>query len=238
MKFIILLLPLLFVSCATKYVIPGNRFITPETQGGALRGQIELQQTGATIATINTNNGTVDDGVFYSESQRTGYLLSNSLFNAFDLVWSHTGSGNSMIGGKLQFVGNSRTEKGTGHKAALAVLFGDNDHETDGSNSVEFEMQGREYLLLYGYRFSPAVFPYLSLSHAAYDFTGKIKSSTPSINGLEPRMETTATGISVGTEFTLDMFFAKVESTYQQLKTSDTNQKTRFMFGYSIGLNW
>lgn len=238
MKFIPFLSLFLFVSCATKYIIPGNRFITPETQGGALRGQIELDQTSATMATIDTRNGTVDDGVKYTDSTRTGFLLSNSLFNAFDLVWSHTGSGNSMLGGKLQFVGGARTEGQAGHKAAIAVLLGDNDHETDDSDSVEFSLKGREYLLLYGYRLSPNIFPYTSFSYATYYFDGKINSSNSSINGLNPKFETNARSLSVGLEMSLDVFFAKLESTYQQMTTSDTKDKSRIMFGYSVGLNW
>lgn len=229
---------LLFISsCATKYLIPGNRFITPESQGNAFKGQVEFQQAGATNLTVDTRNETVDDGVLYTDVTRTGFLLSNSLFNQFDLVWSHTGGGNSMLGGKFQFLGASRNAKGVGHKAGLAVLFGGNEHETD-DESVDFELTGREYLVLYGYRISENIFPYASISLATYNFKGKISSNDPGLNGLEPEFVTSSHALSGGIEFAVEAFFAKLEATYQQLKTDDTKDKERFTIGYSLGFSW
>lgn len=235
---IILLICLFFqVSCATKYLVPGNRFITPETQGGAFRGQVEFQQTKANQLTVNTSNGTVDEGVNYSSISRSGFLLSNSLFEQFDLFWSHIGSANSMVGGKFQFIGAPRTAAGAGHKMSLAVAFGGNEHETD-DETVEFNLQGKEYLLLYGYRLNANVFPYASFSYATYNFSGEVHSSDPALNGLEPEMETTVKSLSGGVELSMDAFFAKFETTYQQLATSDTKDKSVFLFGYSFGISW
>lgn len=235
---LLLLLSLFFqVSCATKYLVPGNRFLTPETQGDAFRGQFEFQITSGNQMTIDTSNGDTQNGVLYEETSRVGFLLSNSFFDAFDIYWSHVGSANSLIGAKFQFIGSSRSAAGTGHKLSVAVAAGGNEHETE-DEAVEFELGGQEFMLLYGYRISPNIFPYSSLSYAKYDFEGRIHSSDPVLNGLKPKLETTVTSLNVGTEFTLDSFFAKVEGTYQQLKTTDTKDKTRMIFGYSLGLNW
>lgn len=232
-----LLICLLFLSsCATKYLIPGNRFITPESQGGALSGQFELQQTGANLLKFNTKNGSVNDGVVYEDVTRMGYLLSGSLFEQIDFIWSHTGSANSMIGGKFQFIGASRTGNGTGHKASIAALFGGNEHETD-DESVEFDLSGKEYILLYGYRISENVFPYASFSWATYDFSGKIHSKD-ALNGQRPEYVTESSSLSLGVELSFESIFAKLEATYQQLKTDHTKDKERLAVGYSIGFNW
>lgn len=71
--------------------------------------------------TIDTSQGSIEEGVFYQEIPRTGFLYSNSFFESLDLIWSHVGSGNSMLGGKLQLIGSSRTANATGHKLALAL---------------------------------------------------------------------------------------------------------------------
>lgn len=234
----ILLLSLCFlVGCATKYIVPGNRFITPETQGGAFRGQVEFQQTGATQLSANLRNASIDDGVVYSEISRSGFLFSNSLFDRFDLVWSHTGSANSMLGGKVQIIGAPRTGNAAGHKLSAGFLFGGNEHETD-DESVEFELSGREFLVMYGYRINENILPYSSFSYASYDFSGKVSSNDSSIDGLEPEYVTDVKSLSGGLEFTLDAFFLKLEATYQQLATDDTKDKERFMFGYSLGISW
>ena len=235
---VVLLLSLLFLtSCATKYIVPGNRFITPESQGDALRGQVELQQTNANQLTIDTSNSTVDEGVLYSDISRSGFLLSNSLFDQLDLIWSHTGSANSMLGAKFQFVGGSRISSAVGHKISAAVLFGNNEHETD-DESVEFELGGKEYLVLYGYRFSPNVLTYSSFSYATYHFSGDIRSSNPSLNGADPDFETEIKSLSGGVELSYGVVFGKLELTYQQLKTDDTKDKSRFVVGYSAGFSW
>ncbi|MFP5386935.1 MAG: hypothetical protein ACLGHN_12700 [Bacteriovoracia bacterium] len=231
-----ILISLFFVSsCATKYIIPGNRFITPESQGGIFQGQLELQQTGATLATIDTSSGTVNEGVRYKEVARTGFLLSGSLFNQFDLVWSHTGSSNSMIGGKFQFFGDPRSGKGAGHKAALALLMGGNEHESE-EEDVEFELTSREYLILYGFRISENIFPYTSFSYATYNFRGKITSG--SLNGLRPEFVSDSRALNIGTEFSIESFFAKIEFTYQRLATSDTKESERKLMGLSMGFSW
>lgn len=236
MKVILLLHLFWLTGCATKYIIPGNRFITPETQGGAFRGQVEFQQTSANQLTIDTSNGGVEDGVTYEDVPKSGFLLSNSFFNQFDLFWAHTVSGTSMLGGKFQFIGSPRTANGAGHKMAVAVAIGGNEHETD-DKSVEFELSGREIYLLYGYRFSPNVFPYLALSQSSYTFEGEIHSNN-SLNGLDPKIDTAIRALNGGVELSMEAFFLKFETTYQQLTTSETKDKSRFIFGYSMGLSW
>lgn len=236
MKILYLCLLFFVSSCATKYLIPGNRFITPESQGQALRGSIELQQTGANLLKINTGNGTVDEGVVYEDVSRTGFLFSNSLFDQFDILWSHTGGSNSMLGAKFQFVGEPRVAKAAGHKASIAVLLGGNEHETD-DESIEFELTGREYLVLYGYRVTENIFPYASFSLASYYFSGKIRSNN-ALNGLEPKYVTESRALNAGVEFSADAFFAKLEATYQQLKTEETKDRERFAIGYSVGFSW
>lgn len=236
MRHFLLLCLYLLAGCATKYIVPGNRFITPETQGGAFRGQFEFQQTSASQLTVDTANGTVDDGVLYADVSRAGFLYSNSFFEQFDLFWSHTGSANSMLGGKLQIMGGSRTSNTAGQKLALALAFGANEHETE-DESVEFELSGREFLVLYGYRINESVFPYTSLSYATYEFDGTIQASGP-LNGLRPKYTTTSTALNGGVEFSIDAFMAKFEATYQQLVTSDTKDRSAFKFGYAIGFSW
>ena len=237
LRIVLLLTLLLQVSCATKYVVPGNRFITPESQGQALRGQFEFQQTNANQLTVDTSQGTVDQGVKYNDISRTGFLLSNSIFDQLDVYWSHIGSANSMVGLKFQFLGDSRVAKTVGHKMSIAGALGENEHETE-DTSVEFNLGGKEFLLLYGYRFSDMFMTYSSFSMATYKFDGDIRSSDPGLNGADPQFDTKIQSLSAGLELSWAALFGKLEATYQQLKTTDTKDKSRIIFGYSIGFSW
>lgn len=212
--------------------------MTPESQGGALRGQFEFQQTSANQLTADLSNGSIEDGVNYKVIARSGFLYSTSLFDQFDLFWSHTGSGNSLLGAKFQFLGASRTGNGAGHKMAFSAAFGANDYETQGSTSVEFTLGGKEYQLLYGYRFGEMVLAYSNLSYSTYNFAGTVKSSDSTINGLKPEYATTIMALYGGLEIDLGAFFGKLECGYQQLQTTDTKDETHFIYGYSVGVSW
>lgn len=237
MRQILFLCLYFLVGCATKYILPGNRFITPESQGGFLRGQLELQQTTANQLTADVRQGTVSEGVMYRDVSRVGFLYSTSLFERFDFVWSHTGSGNSLFGAKLQVLGGSKTAKATGHKFSLAGLGGANDHET-GDTSVIFRLSGKEYLALYGYRIDEMFLPYVSISYGTYNFSGKISSSNPALNGLRPSYETKIRALNGGLEIAYDAITMKLESSYQRLNTGNTKERTHFVYGYSVGYNW
>jgi hypothetical protein len=232
MKSILILFLLFISSCATKYVVPGNRFMTPETQGDAFRGQVELMNASATLTKIDVSKGNVDNGVEYTAQSRFGFLFANSFFDNFDFVWSHTGGSNSLLGGKLQLVGGSKAAGGDGHKLGVAALFGDNDYETD-DKSIDFELTGKEFLVLYGYRLSEFILPYTSFSYAKYSFDGTMKPS-----GLKPSFNTKAYGLNAGIELNVQNFFGKLEATYQQLSTTGTKDEQNFMFGYSVGFAW
>jgi len=234
---LILLGSLLFIyGCATKYMLPGNRFLTPESQGEAFRGQIEVQKTTGNELSIDTTNNSVDEGVLYSQVSRTGFLLSNSIFDKFDIFWSHTAGSNSMLGGKFQFMGGSRVSKSLGHKMSLAAAIGSNEHETD-DGVVEFTLGGQEYLLLYGYRFVEEILVYSSLSQANYHFDGVINSSGP-IDGLRPKIDTRIISLSGGVEASVNPVFAKLEFTYQSLNSDKTKVRSNYITGLSVGLSW
>ncbi len=237
MKIFVLVALIYLGGCATKYIIPGNRFITPESQGQAFRGQIELQQTNANQLTIDVSQNTIDQGVLYGDLNRLGFLFSHSFFEQFDAVWTHTGSGNSLIGGKFQLFGASRTANGTGHKLSIAALVGGNEHETE-DKAVEFKLGGQEFLVVYGYRFSEMLLSYLSFSRATYDFEGRISSPDPALNGAEPKLKTAVNSVGTGLQLDFNSIFAKGELTAQQLQTTDTKEKIRFAIGYSMGFGW
>ena len=230
-----LILLLFLTSCATKYIIPGNRFMTPESQGGEFRSSIELHQSSANQLTADVSKGSVDDGVTSTITKRTGFKFESSLLEQLDLFWTHTGGGNSLLGGKFQFVGASKTAKGAGHKMAISAAVGGNEHETEGSNKVEFELTGQEFQLLYGYRINEFFLLYSNLAYANYKFAGEIHSKDPVINGLKPEYQSTLYSLYGGMEASVGAFFVKLESGYQSIRTTDTKDEGNFIFGYAVG---
>lgn len=224
-------------SCATRYILPGNRFMTPETQGEALRGQVEIQQGNANRLSVDTSEGTVTNGVVYHDIQRTSYQASNSLFDPFDIYWAHTSSANGIFGAKFQILGGSRVSKSAGHKLAIAAGIGENKHKNQ-DKTVNFNLRAQENYLIYGYRFTEMFMLYANASYSKYAFDGKIKSTDPALNNALPSYKTGVLAQSAGLEVSFHPFVSKLELTYQQLETEDTSQRNRFIFGYSLGVVW
>lgn len=237
MKPILFLLMLFQIGCATKYILPANRFMTPESEGGAFNSRFEFQQTSGNQLTADLSNGSIEEGVLTQQISRSAYLFSTSFFEQFDFFWSHTGAGNSLFGGKFQFLGPSR-KGGAGHKMAVTGAFGGNEHEIEGSTNVKFELTGQEFQLLYGYRFGETVMAYTNLSYASYNFSGSVNSSDIVIDGLEPKYQTKIYAIYGGMELDFAPFFGKAECGYQELQTSFTKTEAHFIYGYSVGLSW
>ena len=238
MKQVVFLFMFLQVGCATKYILPGNRFMTPESQGGAFQSQFEFQQAAANQLAVDVSQASVKDGVTYQVVRRSGFSFSTAFLDQLDLFWNHTGSANSMLGAKFQFLGASRTAKGSGHKMAISAALGGNEHETDGENKVEFELSGQEFQLLYGYRFSELIMAYSNLSYARYSFLGSVSSSDPLLNGLKPEYESKMMSLYGGVELTVSSFFSKLECGYQQIETTYTKDESNLVLGYSLGVSW
>jgi hypothetical protein len=197
---------------------------------------VEIQQTSAEQLKIDASQNTVTNGVTYSNISRTGFQASNSFFDSFDLYWTHVGGGNSMIGGKFQPIGGPRIANAAGHKLAFAASIGANEHEPE-DKSILFKLSGREFLAIYGFRFSENFLPYFSVSQAQYDFNGTIKKD-PVLAGMKPHYRTTIWSFSPGMELSYGPVVAKVEGTYQRLKTTDTKIKDNIVFGWSLGYAW
>ncbi|MGE3609001.1 MAG: hypothetical protein AB7I27_05395 [Bacteriovoracaceae bacterium] len=238
MKVVLLLFPLFLVSCATKYILPANRFMTPESQGGSFRGQFEFQATKAQESKIDASSGNVTSGVKYKKIYRTGYFLQASLLEQFDFYWSHIGSGLSLFGGKFQFLGASRSAKGTGHKMAFAGGFGGNSHDPDDQYMKTFTYKGQEFLLIYGYRFTENILPYASLNYARYNMNAVMGRNAGVVDGDKVSEESKIKSLSGGLEFNHNAWVMKFEYTAQLIGTDRTQDKTCYIAGYSLGYSW
>ena len=235
------ILCLLFIStgCATKYVLPGNRFISPESVGGNFKVQAELQQTSAKLASIDVTGGSTNNKLIYSDKHRMGYFFGTSLMEQVDFIWYQTGGSVSFLGGRFQIMGGSKASKATGHKIAVTAALGGNEHEIDsGDPKIEFKMAGQDFSVIHGYRFSENFLLYDSLSFTKINFDGDLKSNNPQFNGLEVNYNTKLIGLFLGTELSYGPVMAKLEAGYQLIQSNHTPDREGYRFGYSVGYNF
>lgn len=225
----------IFTSCASRYVVPGNRFITPESQGSTFAGQFEIQQTSANTLKFDGTTGDLN-GVKYESNKKTGFMASTGVIEQVDFIWNTVSEGNSMFGGKFQFLGGGRSSNSTGNKLAFAALIGSNEYKDEENGDIDFELTGKEAMLIYGFRFSPVVLLYSGLSYSQYNFKGRLYSG--SLAGEEPDYETKVYALNNGLELAYEIAFIKFELSYQFVDTTQTDKMNRLAFGFSAGLSW
>lgn len=234
MKTLFLLITLLLLSgCATRFILPSQRFLSPEVQGGGLKSTIEIQKTTAHLARLKGGDEGIK-GLAYDEISRTAYQFSTGLFDQFDLVWSHIGSANSLIGGKYQFIGSAKGG-GEGHKLSLAYLVGGNEHESD-NKDIEFRLNAQEFWGIYGYRMNPFLMPYASFGLGLYKYRGHIKKGYYS--GERPKIKSDLYMSSVGVELNYQSISLRIESGFQLIESSRTSDKWAMRTGFGLGYSW
>lgn len=234
MKTLLLLITTLILSgCATRFILPSQRFLSPEVQGGGFKSSIELQKTTAHLARLKGNNDGIN-GLAYDEISRTAYQFSTGLFDQFDIIWSHIGSANSLIGGKFQFIGSAKGG-GDGHKLSFAYLVGGNRHESD-KKDIEFRLNAQEYWGIYGYRLNPFFMPYFSFGLGQYKYRGHVKKGFYA--GERPRIKSDVYMSSLGLEINYQSVFFRLESGFQLIESTKTNDKWAMRTGFGLGYSW
>lgn len=235
------ILILLFISsgCATKYVLPGNRFISPESVGGGLKVQAEIQQEAAKLATLDVSGGQTNNRLQYSDQTRMGYFFGISLFEQMDFIWYQAASSVSFIGTRIQLIGGSKTSRTAGHKLSITAAIGGNEHEIDsGDPKIEFDMAGQDFSIIHGYRINEYVMFYDTLSLTNISFDGTLKSKDPLFDGLEVNSSVKMMGVYAGIELSYNQLMAKLECGYQSIEAKHTPNRSGVRIGYAFGYNF
>lgn len=230
---VLLSFTLLLTSCATRFILPTQRFIGPEVQGGALKTSIEVQKVTAHEAKLKGTNDGIE-GVKYDDLSRMGYQLSTGLFERLDLVWSHLGSGNSLVGGKFQLIGDGRGS-GAGTKLSIAYLVGGNEHEND-DKSLDMRLNAQEFWVVGGLRINEFIMPYTSFGYGNYSYKAQIKKGA--FTGEEPRIKSSLYTLMVGAEAQFEGVIFKLETGTQLIESTKTKDKWSYRTGFSLGYGW
>lgn len=235
----ILILLLICSGCATKYVLPGNRFISPESVGGGLKVQAEIQQQSAKLATLDVSGGQTNNRLQYTDQNRMGYFFGVSFFEQMDFLWYQTASSVSFIGTRIQLIGGSKASKASGHKLSITAAIGGNEHEIDnGDPKIEFDMSGQDFSIIHGYRINEYVMFYDTLSLTNISFDGTLKSKDSFFDGLEVNSSIKMMGVYAGMEFSYNQVMAKLECGYQTIEAKHTPNRSGIKIGYSFGYNF
>ncbi len=256
----IFFLPLFFISCATDidFRIPTNRFESPETNGGFLRGEIDLgyessQRVSLTeiwdYSIFGIDYATeVSDGTYISERQEPVFKLSLGILSRLDLFTRSSYDSPDMYGAKFQFWGTPRLAKQPGLKMAIAASIGSDTWDEsnltatnpDNQNEIEYDSEltvdAYDLSFIMGYRLTPSFLTYLNIYYSNYNADASL--TKPDQTTHDYSSDTNTQGALLGIQLG-ERGIVKLEAGYS--KTEDTEsgaEDERVSLGASIGLGW
>lgn len=229
----LILLMFLASSCATKFRVPVNRMMLPDTVGGAFRGQFEVGKQGQANGTIDVSKPSPYPFTF-KQIDGTSFLGEMSLANTVDFYWSHTSSSVSLLGAKWQFVGNPLTGGGSGHSMALTGALGGNEHEVDGNPKIEYSFNATDASLIHGYWLTGNWEIFESLGYSTYHIDGKL-SGNPSGKLNDRARQLTG---AAGTALVYLPIIVKTEVSYSKLNWSNSKDRDYVAWAFSLGFTF
>lgn len=254
-QFFLILSLFILVSCSTelKYKMSNHKFLTPETKGKFLKGDIALayQQSQKVVlataydhiifnlpATVNTN----------SSMDRTGEVNLPITLGLLSLLDFYTLD--SSYGLKFQFWGSPEMERTLGWKAAIALAYGyeHNDSSgltyTSGNNSrsynTDIKVKNYDVSLIFGKRLTETFLLYLSLMRDYYNYSGSLTSTQ--FSNINVSGHSINQGAVLGAHLiesnSKRPFFFKLEGGVVDGQLDSRNSRTAATFGGDVGWSW
>jgi hypothetical protein len=255
MKILSVLALLLLASCSSelKYEMNNHKFLSPETKGEFLKGDVSLSYQ-------HTQNvllaGAYDFVIFNlpasvstdSSLSRTGNLslpINLGLLTRLDFYTL-----DSKYGFKYQFYGSPEKDRVLEYKAAFAAAY-DSEHNEAGNiiytnnattrnYSTDIKIKSYELSLILGKRVSETLLWYVNFMRDYYNYKGALSSnqfSTVNVSG-----HSTNQGALLGLHYlesnSNHPLTAKVEAGVVDGKLDGRNSRTAGTYGFEAGWSW
>ena len=232
MKWCTLCFLFILVGCAQRMKVPINRMISPETTGGG--AEIEYRQNTLSEGRLDFSNGDTDNpllmGAITNRAMNTAF---GPVENADFFVTIHQES-SSLLGVKIQLIGDSNKSRGTGHKLAATFAMGNERDSYGGEYEISLKSDVTDYSVIYGYRTSSAVMFYTGLSVSNYSFEGTISGGAGLNSDVIDYKAQNILGWNGGMEFGSSAFKLKVETATQQITWTNTEEKLFYGFAFAL----
>jgi hypothetical protein len=242
-------------SCTTqlKYHMSNHKFLTPETKGEFLKGDISLsyQQTQKVVVAeafdyvIFNLPATMSTSPSIDRSFSIDIPINLGLFKRLDIF-----NQDSTFGLKYQFWGKPENDLTEEYKAALALSSG-YDHQNNASQTyassnstrvynTDMKVTSYEASFLLGYRFSEAKLAYLNIFRDTYNYKGALTSNQFAAINVSGKSynQGAILGLNLTEKNTKHPCSVKIEVGVVDAKLDNRNSSTVSTFGTDIGWSW
>ena len=255
MKFLVIVSLFFLASCATelKYEMNNHKFLSPETKGELLKGDVSLalqQDQKVLLATAYDDvvfnlPGTLDTTSSLSKNVNVSIPINLGILERLDFY-----TANFKYGFKYQFYGNSEKERKVEYKAAIAAAYGekyrdssDVSYSTSTSSrtySTDLKLRSYELSLILGKRFTESFLWYVNIIRDYYNYKGTLTSNQ--FSAIHVSGKSVNQGAMVGLNFLENSptrpFTAKVEAGLIEGKLDNRKAITFGSYGVEAGWCW
>lgn len=254
MKKLFLVLAFLQVGCASKFYIPGNRFLIPESGGDWLKGDLKVGGVGVTQVQvaddITSASPNLNPELIKNSSVSVGLQLG--LLSRLDAYYNNVSGAADIVGLKVQLLGDSNlTAKANNFSFALAggAQFRTVSTSLDSggnSSTSKIKLSGYEAMALIGFRLSDNVLFYTNpfVNKVNADVQIQRTSSGFTTTTAEPNgtgeMKGAAIGMRFGKGFYLDVEVALTETIWTRTNPTElkTDKFSDSALGVALGGTW
>jgi hypothetical protein len=240
--------------CATKFYLPGNRFITPESSGGLWKGEVKLGALGVTDVNIANDMTSTSPNLTPAMNKNSTMSLGGQLglHERLDFYLNSVMGGPNYAGVKVQLLGDAATTA-KADNFSLALVGGgafSNTRLTASNGDIQGEStlkySGWEAMVLLGYRPSDSFLLYAGPFQSVVNADVAIKRTqggTTTVTG-EPdgngEMRGITGGLRFGQNFFLNLEVTATETvwTREQPSRLATDKFSDTAFGAAIGGAW
>lgn len=232
------LLSLFFIltSCAQRIKVPINRLVSPEAIG---RGaNVEYREMGFSSGVLDFSNNSTENPLIMGTSKDTEFYLNLGISNNADIFVRVPEESSSLIGVKVQVIGEPGKAGAAGHKLAFTIGKGNESDTFDQTFQIDLKSDVTDFALIHGYRTSPYFMFYDGISISNYHFKGDIKGSTGLNSDTIDYRAKNILGAHAGVILGSNSFMLKLEVAAQKIEWSHTEEKLYQHFAMALSGGW
>lgn len=208
----------------------------PETIGSG--AHMEYRNMGFSAGVFDFSNNSTSNPLLIGTSKDEEFYFGVGIAANADIFVRVPAESSSLVGIKVQLLGDPAKAASTGHKIAFTLGMGNERDNFDQIFTIDLKSEVTDFSFVHGYRPSKAILFYEGVSLSTYSFKGVIQGTTSLDSDTLDYRAKNIMGAHVGMMFGQHSLNLKLEFGTQKIKWSNTDEKLLQFFGTALAVGW
>ena len=210
--------------------------VSPEVIG--LGAEVEYHKMGFSQGVLDFSDDSTTNPLVMGTTNDEEFFLGVGISNNADLFVRVPEESSSLLGIKVQILGEPSKANAEGHKLSFSLGTGSERDKFDQTFTIDLKSDVSEYALIHGYRFNPVAMIYEGVTISNYSFKGNITGTTGLDSDTINYKATNILGGHIGLILGSHSIKLKLELAAQKIKWSNTEEKLYQSFGMALSAGW